>query len=64
MLGATRPGSFVVPQRALQQGPRGEFVWVLGKEGKAEPRMVQTGEWLGQSWLISNGLRAEREGHR
>lgn len=58
MLGATRPGSFVVPQRALQQGPRGEFVWVLGKEGKAEPRMVQTGEWLGQSWLISNGLRA------
>ena len=58
LLGATRPGSFVVPQRALQQGPRGEFVWVLGKEGKAEPRMVQTGEWLGQSWSISSGLRA------
>lgn len=58
LLGASRPGSFVVPQRALQQGPRGEFVWIIGKDSKAEPRMVQTGEWLGQSWVISNGLRA------
>lgn len=57
LLGATRPGSFVVPQRALQQGPRGEFVWTI-KDGKAEPRMVQAGEWNGQNWVIGNGLRA------
>lgn len=58
MLGGIRPGSFVVPQRALQQGPRGAFVWTISKDGKAESRMVQTGDWTGQNWLISNGLRA------
>ena len=33
--GFTRPNSIVLPQRAVQEGPRGEFVWVVDAEGKA-----------------------------
>lgn len=58
LIGATRPGSFVVPQRAVQQGPRSAYVWLVGKEGKAEQRAVSTGAWIGDDWLIDNGLRA------
>jgi membrane fusion protein, multidrug efflux system len=58
LIGATRPGSYLVPQRAVQQGPRGSFLWIAGKDGKAEMRAVVTGSWVGDDWLISNGLRA------
>lgn len=57
LIGATRPGSFVIPQRAVQQGPRGEFVWLVDKDGKAEQRVVEVGDWIGDDWLIRKGLR-------
>ncbi len=56
--GAIRPNSILVPQRAVQQGARGHFVWVIDKEGKAEQRPVQVGDWYGESWFISQGLAA------
>ena len=55
--GFTRPHSIVVPQRAVQQGPRGAFVWTIDGEGKAVPRPVQAGDWLGDQWLVSSGLK-------
>jgi membrane fusion protein (multidrug efflux system) len=58
LLGATRPGSFVIPQRAVQQGPRGEYVWIVDKDGKAEQRVIEVGDWIGEDWLIRKGLRA------
>jgi len=58
LLGAIRPNSILVPQRAVQQGARGHFVWVIDKEGKAEQRPVQVGDWYGESWFISQGLAA------
>lgn len=58
LIGATRPGSFVIPQRAVMQGPRGAYVWMVDKDGKAEQRAVVTGAWIGDDWLIQNGLRA------
>ena len=58
LLGAIRPNSILVPQRAVQQGARGHFVWVVNKEGKAEQRPVQVGDWYGESWFISQGLAA------
>lgn len=58
LIGATRPGSFVIPQRAVLQGPRGAYVWMVDKDGKAEQRAVVTGSWIGDDWLIQNGLRA------
>ena len=56
--GATRPNAIVVPQRAVQQGAKGHFVWVINKDGKAELRPVSVGDWYGDSWFIAQGLSA------
>jgi membrane fusion protein, multidrug efflux system len=58
LTGAVRPNAVVVPQRAVQQGSEGNFVWVVDGEGKARPRPVQVGKWQGEDWLVSEGLRA------
>jgi len=56
--GAVRPNAILVPQRAVQQGAKGHFVWVVNKEGKSELRPVVVGDWYGDSWFISQGLAA------
>jgi membrane fusion protein (multidrug efflux system) len=56
--GAVRPNAIVVPQRALQQGSEGQFVWVVDSEEKARPRPVEVGKWQGSDWLITEGLHA------
>jgi len=56
--GAIRPNAMLVPQRAVQQGAKGHFVWVVNKDGKAELRPVVVGDWYGDSWFISQGLAA------
>ena len=58
LIGAIRPGAILVPQRAVQQGSKGQFVWVVGKDGKVEERPVTVGEWYGDDWFIFEGLRA------
>jgi membrane fusion protein (multidrug efflux system) len=58
VLGATRPNAILVPQRAVQQGAKSHFVWVVGKEGKAEQRAVGPGDWVGDDWVIEQGLQA------
>jgi len=58
VLGAVRPNSILVPQRAVQQGAKSHFVWVLAKDGKAEQRPVAPGTWNGDDWFILNGLRS------
>jgi membrane fusion protein, multidrug efflux system len=55
--GAIRPNAILVPQRAVQQGSRGHFVWVVGKESKVEQRPVVVGDWYGDDWFIYEGLR-------
>lgn len=54
--GAVRPDAVLVPQRAVQQSSKGHFVWVQGKDDKAETRPVVVGEWHGDQWLVSEGL--------
>jgi membrane fusion protein, multidrug efflux system len=56
--GATRPNAILVPQRAVLQGSRGHFVWVVDKDGKAENRPVTVGDWVGDAWHIVEGLQA------
>lgn len=56
--GATRPNAILLPQRAVLQGARGHFVWVVDKDGKAENRPVTVGDWSGDEWLVIEGLRA------
>jgi membrane fusion protein, multidrug efflux system len=56
--GAIRPKAILVPQRAVQQGSKGNFVWVVGQGGKVEQRPVTVGDWLGDDWFIFEGLRS------
>lgn len=55
--GALRPHAILVPQRAVQQGARGHFVWVVTREGKAANRPVVVGDWHGDDWFITEGLQ-------
>jgi membrane fusion protein (multidrug efflux system) len=69
--GALRPGQFVrvqlsgatwidaiqLPQRAVMQGPQGNFVWVVDDESRAQFRPVSVGPLTGERWLITEGLR-------
>ena len=58
LIGAIRPDSILVPQRAVLEGSEGHFVWVVDKEGKARPRPVQVGRWYGaEDWIVSEGLQ-------
>lgn len=56
--GIERPGAILVPQRAVQQGEAGKFVFVIDAEGKAQPRPVEVGDWLESDWVIDSGLGA------
>jgi membrane fusion protein (multidrug efflux system) len=58
LVGAVRPNAIIVPQRAVQQGGKGHFVWVVTKAGKAEQRPVEVGDWYGDDWFIAQGLAA------
>ncbi len=56
VLGAVRPAAITVPQKAVQQGAQGSFVWVVDEEGKAELRPIQLGPWYGKLWFVDEGL--------
>ncbi|NLW35202.1 MAG: efflux RND transporter periplasmic adaptor subunit [Syntrophorhabdus aromaticivorans] len=55
--GSVRPKAILVPQRAVQQGSKGHFVWVVDKENKVEQRPVVVGDWQGDDWFIFEGLK-------
>ncbi len=54
--GAVRPHAILVPQAAIQQGPKGHFVWVVGKDGKVDQQPVVVGDWHENEWFIFEGL--------
>jgi len=56
--GAVRPNAVLVPQRAVQQGPKGAFVWILTKDSKVEERPVTVGPWHGDQWFINEGVQS------
>jgi membrane fusion protein (multidrug efflux system) len=56
--GAVRPNAILVPQRAVQQGAKGHFVWIINKSNEAELRPVVVGDWYGDGWFIAQGLAA------
>lgn len=57
VVGYTRPNAILVPQRAVQQGPKGSVVFVVGAGEKIEIRDIQAAEWRGSQWLIEKGLQ-------
>lgn len=56
--GFIRPNAILVPQQAVMQGAQGFFVWIVDREGKAQVRGVEVGDWQGDNWFISKGLAA------
>jgi membrane fusion protein (multidrug efflux system) len=46
-----------VPQRAVQSGPQGQFVMLVGADGKVAPRPVTTDGMAGADFVISFGLK-------
>lgn len=54
--GAIRPNAIIVPQSAVLMGQNGTFVYLVSKEGKAEVRPVETGDWYQDYWIINSGL--------
>lgn len=58
LLGAVRPNAILVPQRAVQQGAKGHFVWLVDEAGKAEVRPIIVGEWQRDNWFVNDGLNA------
>jgi membrane fusion protein (multidrug efflux system) len=55
--GATRPNAMTVPQRAVLEGPQGKFVYVVNEKSTVEPRPVEAGEWSGDTWVITSGVK-------
>lgn len=46
-----------IPQRAVQAGPQGQFVTVVGADGKATPLPVKTGGMASADFIIAEGLK-------
>ncbi len=59
--GAIRRNGILIPQRAIQQGAKGHFVWVVDNERKAELRPVIVDEWHDNDVFIDQGLHAGDE---
>ena len=56
--GAVRPNAIVVPQKAVQQTANGHTIYVANAKDQAEIRPVMVGDWIGEDWIINQGLKA------
>jgi len=56
--GTVKTEAILVPQRAVQQGPKGPVLYVVANGDKVEIRDVQATSWQGNQWLIEEGLHA------
>lgn len=55
--GWERPDSLVTPRRSVSQSPQGAYVYIVTQENKVEMRIVKTGPWAGENWVILEGLK-------
>jgi membrane fusion protein, multidrug efflux system len=58
LLGAVRPKAILLPKRAVLQGAKGSFVWVVGPQSQAEFRPIELGDWYGDEWFVNEGLHS------
>jgi membrane fusion protein (multidrug efflux system) len=58
LLGAVRPKAILLPKRAVLQGAKGSFVWIVGPQSKAEFRPIELGDWYGDEWFVNEGLHS------
>jgi len=51
--------AILVPQRGVTRNPKGDaMVMTVGAEDKVEPRPIKVVRTVGDSWLVSDGLKA------
>jgi membrane fusion protein (multidrug efflux system) len=51
--------AILVPQRGVTRNPAGNaMVMVVGAEEKVEPRVIKVERTMGDTWLVSEGLKA------
>ena len=51
--------AILIPQRGVTRNPKGEaMVMTVGAEEKVEPRPIKVVRTVGDSWLVSDGLKA------
>jgi len=55
--GASIPSAVMVPQRSVMEGPQGKFVYVVDEKSTAQARPVEAGQWAGDRWIITSGLK-------
>jgi membrane fusion protein, multidrug efflux system len=55
--GFSLENAIVVPERAINQGPQGASVFVVGAENTAEARPVQLGQRTAAGFVVSDGLK-------
>lgn len=53
---AVAPDVVTIPQRAVQSGPQGQFVLLVGPDNKVMPRPVKVGAMAGDNFVIDDGL--------
>jgi membrane fusion protein (multidrug efflux system) len=58
LVAGQRDNVFLVPQTAVMQAEKGQFVFVLDKDSKAAIRPIRTGDWVGSDWIVLEGLAA------
>jgi membrane fusion protein, multidrug efflux system len=58
LLDLKRDGAILVPQRAVQQGLTGSYVYVVNDSNTVAIRSVQTSSWSGSEWVVDNGIAA------
>ena len=58
LIGETRPNALAVPQISVQQTANGHVVYIANAKDQVEVRPVTVGDWVGQDWIINQGLKA------
>jgi membrane fusion protein, multidrug efflux system len=53
----TRPNEIVIPNSAVQRGPKGLFAWVVRNDNTAEPRPIETGPSIGDLTIVVAGVQ-------
>jgi membrane fusion protein (multidrug efflux system) len=57
LLDLKRDSALLVPQRSVQQGLTGAFVYIVGDSNKIAIRPVQVSTWSGSQWIVDDGVR-------
>ena len=58
LIEGTQARGILVPQRAIGRDERGNAtVMVVGSDNKVQPRTLQTSRTVGDSWLVTGGIR-------